>query len=506
MASKGVVIVESPVKARAIAKYLENKYHVIACFGHLRDLPVRDSSVRPTEDFAMDWEVNKQGFGRIKAIAQAVETAANIYLTTDPDREGEAISWHIKEILAEKNLLEKARVWRVTFHEVTEAAIQEAFKKPREIDYKLVEAYLARRALDYLVGFQLSPVLWRKLPGTRSAGRVQSVALRLICEREEERERFQPQEYWSIEGEFQTAEGVLTAYLHTFEVELKRFSLTSAAHVNEIIERIQGLAYRVDSVKTQAIRYSPNPPFTTSTLQQEGSRRLSMKVSEIMRTAQKLYEGLTIDDTLVGLITYMRTDSVHLSETALEEIRAQIKESYGSDFVAPKPRVYQTKVKNAQEAHEAIRPTQIKRTPESVKPYLTQEQYALYELIWLRTVASQMANARYSRITMDIAATEGNVLWRVAETRLVFAGYRHIYHEGETERRLPSLTAGATLRLTKSNSGATLDGSATALHRGQYGQTSRRARDWPPFNLCLYSSNSPRTTVRSNRKEIFYSG
>ena len=444
----GVVIVESPVKARTIAKYLGKGYQVVACFGHLRDLPPRDGSVRPEEGFAMDWESDQEALKRIKAITQAIKESDSLYLTTDPDREGEAISWHIYEILSKKKVLKGVSVWRIVFHEVTESAIKEAFKAPRAIDYKLVEAYLARRALDYLVGFQLSPLLWRKLPGTRSAGRVQSVALRLICDREEERERFQSREYWSIEGEFEAKEGLLNAYLHTFDVELKQFSLTSAAQVDETIERLRALDYRVDSVKTQAVSYSPSPPFTTSTLQQEGSRLLSMKVSGIMRTAQKLYEGLKIDGTLVGLITYMRTDSVHLSESAVTEIRERIKERYGERFVASKPRVYQTKVKNAQEAHEAIRPTQIGRTPESVKPYLTQEQYALYELIWLRTVASQMANARYSRVTVDIAAEK--VVWRAVGTYLVFSGYRVVYPEGkgdEAALKFPPLTAGELLTL-----------------------------------------------------------
>ncbi len=391
-----VVVVESPAKAKTINKYLGDGYHVLASYGHVRDLPPKDGSVLPDDDFSMSWEVDARGEKRLKEIVQAMKGADHLFLATDPDREGEAISWHVQEVLRQRQALTGVDVKRVVFNEVTKNAVLEAFRHPRELNQELVEAYLARRALDYLVGFTLSPVLWRKLPGSKSAGRVQSVALRLICEREAEIEAFKPREYWSIEVEFRTPSGQsFTARLtHLDGKKLDKFSLSNEAEARAAADAIsRATGFAVAEVERRQVKRNPQPPFTTSTLQQEASRKLGFGASRTMRTAQRLYEGVDIGGETVGLITYMRTDGVALSTEAIAAARGLIEQDYGADYRPGEPRIYKSQAKNAQEAHEAIRPTDLFRRPAEVARALDPDQLRLYELIWKRTVASQMASA-----------------------------------------------------------------------------------------------------------------
>src|SRR5690242_13673331 len=398
-----VVIVESPAKAKTINKYLGRDYKVVASYGHVRDLPPKDGSVRPDDDFDMSWEVDGRAEKHMKAIAEAVRDADKLFLATDPDREGEAISWHVREVLRARRALKKdIDVKRVVFNEVTRSAVLEAFRHPREIDGELVEAYLARRALDYLVGFTLSPVLWRKLPGSRSAGRVQSVALRLVCEREAEIEAFRAREYWTIEVEFRTEAGErFTARLsHLDGKKLDRFDLNTEAKARAAAAAILAApGFNVASVEHREVRRNPFPPFTTSTLQQEASRKLGFGASRTMRVAQRLYEGIDLDGDTVGLITYMRTDGVAIAAEAIAGARQLIGNEYGARYLPPEPRVYRSQAKNAQEAHEAIRPTDLARKPGDMARFLDSDQRRLYELIWKRTVASQMASALLEQVS-----------------------------------------------------------------------------------------------------------
>ncbi len=449
-----VVIVESPAKAKTINKYLGSDYSVYASYGHVRDLPAKDGSVRPEEDFAMSWEVDSKAEKRMREIAAAVKGADQLFLATDPDREGEAISWHVQEVLNQRHVLKGVDVKRVVFNEVTKSAVQEAFRHPREVNKELVDAYLARRALDYLVGFTLSPVLWRKLPGSRSAGRVQSVALRLICEREAEIEAFKAREYWSIEAEFRTAAGdTFTARLtHIDGKKLERYDLPNEAAAKTALEKIQRETdFAISSLEKKQVRRHPQPPFTTSTLQQEASRKLGFGASNTMRTAQRLYEGVDIGGETVGLITYMRTDSVTLSNEALGSTRSLIERNFGNDYRPEAPRIYKSQAKNAQEAHEAIRPTDLFRKPADLTRQLEPEQLRLYELIWKRTVASQMASAVLDQVTVDVAAPGGSVVFRATGTTIAFDGFLKLYQEDrddaeedEENRRLPPMRQGET--------------------------------------------------------------
>ena len=447
-----VVIVESPAKAKTINKYLGSDYSVYASYGHVRDLPAKDGSVRPDEDFAMSWEVDGKAEKRMREIASAVKGADQLFLATDPDREGEAISWHVQEVLNQRRVLKGVDVKRVVFNEVTKSAVQEAFRHPREVNRELVEAYLARRALDYLVGFTLSPVLWRKLPGSRSAGRVQSVALRLICEREAEIEAFKAREYWSIEAEFRTAAGdSFTARLtHLDGKRLDRYDLPNEAAAKAALEKIEReTGFAISSLEKKQVRRHPQPPFTTSTLQQEASRKLGFGASNTMRTAQRLYEGVDIGGETVGLITYMRTDSVTLSNDALGSTRSLIERDFGNDYRPETPRIYKSQAKNAQEAHEAIRPTDLFRKPADLARHLEPEQLRLYELIWKRTVASQMASAVLDQVTVDVASTGSKVVFRATGTTVAFDGFLKLYQEDrddaeddEENRRLPPMRQG----------------------------------------------------------------
>jgi DNA topoisomerase I len=446
-----VVVVESPAKAKTINKYLGRDYKVIASYGHVRDLPAKDGSVLPDSDFAMSWQVDGRAEKHIKAIAEAVRGADKLFLATDPDREGEAISWHVREILKARRALKKdVDVKRVVFNAVTRDAVLEAFRHPREIDNELVEAYLARRALDYLVGFTLSPVLWRKLPGSRSAGRVQSVALRLICEREAEIEAFRAREYWTIEVDFQTEAGErFTARLsHVDGKKLDRFDLDSEAKARAAADAIlKAAGFSVASVERREVRRNPFPPFTTSTLQQEASRKLGFGASRTMSLAQRLYEGIDLDGDTVGLITYMRTDGVQIAAEAIAGARQLIGHEFGPRYLPAEPRVYRSPAKNAQEAHEAIRPTDMARRPADIARHLDNDQRRLYELIWKRTVASQMASALLDQVSVDIADPTGNVRLHATGSVVLFDGFLKLYQEDRDDaadeegegRRLPKM-------------------------------------------------------------------
>ena len=427
-----VVVVESPAKAKTINKYLGDHFTVVASFGHVRDLPPRDGSVRPEDGFSMDWEADERGLRQIAAIAKALKGAHTLYLATDPDREGEAISWHVQAMLAERGALKGLAVKRITFNEITRSAVRYALEHPRELDMPLIEAYLARRALDYLVGFTLSPVLWRKLPGSRSAGRVQSVALRLVCEREAEIETFRPREYWTLDAAFLTpAQAPFTARL--IELDGKRlgqFDLPDTAAAERARAAVAAGRYSVASVERRRVKRHPQPPFTTSTLQQEASRKLGFGAQQTMRLAQQLYEGVDIDGDTIGLITYMRTDGVQMAQEAIIAIRGHIGESYGAPYVPAAPRAYSTRAKNAQEAHEAIRPTDVSRLPEAVARYLNPEQRRLYELVWKRAVASQMQSAEFDQVSVDVAdATPQGPVLRATGSILAFDGFLKLYRE-----------------------------------------------------------------------------
>ena len=430
-----VVVVESPAKAKTINKYLGSGYTVLAGYGHVRDLPPKDGSVKPESDFDMIWQVDEKSEKHLSAIAKALKGADRLLLATDPDREGEAISWHVCEVLKERNALVGIDVARVVFHEITKDAVTEAIRHPRGLDRELIDAYLARRALDYLVGFTLSPVLWRKLPGSRSAGRVQSVALRLICEREAEIEIFKPREYWSVESDFTTARGDrLTARLtHLDGAKLDRFSLADEAAATAAVEAIGARAFSVSTIERKLVKRHPQPPFTTSTLQQEASRKLGFGATRTMRTAQRLYEGIDLGGETVGLITYMRTDSVIMSQEAIHANRALIGRLYGPEYVPEQPNVYKSKARNAQEAHEAIRPTDATLRPQDVAGRLDDDQRRLYELIWKRTVASAMQSATLEQVAIDVGAPDGAVVLRATGSVIKFDGFLKLYQESRDD-------------------------------------------------------------------------
>lgn len=446
-----VVVVESPAKAKTINKYLGSGFTVLASYGHIRDLPSKDGSVRPDDGFSMDWEVDARAKKHIDAIAKAAKGAKRLFLATDPDREGEAISWHVREVLSQKKALGGVEVKRVVFNEITKTAIQEAFSHPRELNTELVDAYLARRALDYLVGFTLSPVLWRKLPGSRSAGRVQSVALRLICEREAEIEAFRAQEYWTVAADFATKTGAkVTAQLVGLNGEkLDKMALGSEAQAMAAVKAIEARVFSVAAIDRRKAKRHPAPPFTTSTLQQEAARKLRFSAKRTMDVAQKLYEGITIGGETVGLITYMRTDGVQMAGEAIAAARDVIGKDFGASYLPSSPRVYKTKAKNAQEAHEAIRPTDLRRRPDSLKDYLSEEQFKLYSLVWKRTVASQMESAVLDQVTVDLASGDKGALLRATGSVVAFDGYFRLYQEGrddedgnDEDRLLPDLKEG----------------------------------------------------------------
>ena len=450
VAASNVVIVESPAKAKTINKYLGADYKVLASYGHVRDLAEEDGSVKPDSDFEMSWEIADRAQKHLGEIVTAVRSAKRLILATDPDREGEAISWHLLEVLKQKNVLKEMPVQRVVFNAITKSAVQEGMDNPREIDHELVDAYLARRALDYLVGYNLSPVLWRKLPGSRSAGRVQSVALRIVCERELEIEKFRSREYWSVDTLLKTPSGEqLTARLSRLNGEkVEQFTLPDEASALAARRAIEAGTFSVTSVEAKPARRNPNPPFTTSTLQQEASRKLGFSASHTMRTAQRLYEGVDIGGETVGLITYMRTDGVDVAPEALAQTRKLIGSRYSGRHLPPSPRIYKSKTRNAQEAHEAIRPSDVERTPESLRG-LEPDMLRLYDLIWKRMVASQMESAEFERTTVDIETPDRQVALRANGSVMIFDGFLALYQEGRDDAsddddsaRLPKLTQG----------------------------------------------------------------
>ena len=437
-----VVVVESPAKAKTINKYLGPDYTVLASYGHVRDLPPKDGSVDPEHEFAMTWEVGNDSRKHVKAIADALKEDNALILATDPDREGEAISWHLQEALTKRRSIKKdTPVSRVTFNAITKDAVTEAMQNPREVDMPLVEAYLARRALDYLVGFNLSPVLWRKLPGARSAGRVQSVCLRLIVEREMEIEAFKPVEYWSVRALFETPRGqTYEARLVTLAgKKLDKHDLANATQAELAVQAITSRALSVTSVEAKPAARNPSAPFMTSTLQQEASRKFGMGARHAMQVAQRLYEA--------GYITYMRTDGIDMAPEAVAATRDAIADRYGKEYVPDSPRMYKNKAKNAQEAHECIRPTDMSRDAKALK-VTDEDQRKLYDLIWKRTIACQMAAARLERTTVEIGSADGQVGLRATGQVVLFDGFMRVYEEGrddatdDDEKRLPQITQG----------------------------------------------------------------
>lgn len=457
---KNLIIVESPAKAKTIKKYLGKDFEVLASYGHVRDLLPKEGAVDTEHDFAMKYQVIEKNQKHVDAIAKAIAKATTLYLATDPDREGEAISWHIYELLKEKNLLKDKPVFRVVFHEITKRAIIDAVENPRTLSMELINAQQARRALDYLVGFNLSPLLWKKIRRGLSAGRVQSPALRMICERENEIEKFVSQEYWTIEADASAQGQEFAAKLNYLQgKKLEQFTITTSEQAHQAEELLRNAAKNiltVAEVEKKRRKRNPAAPFTTSTLQQESSRKLGFTAQRTMRTAQQLYEGIDTGGGAVGLITYMRTDSVTLGQEALLEIRQAIADRFGADKVPDEPRQYKTKAKNAQEAHEAVRPTSASNDPASVKEYLSADQFKLYELIWKRTMASQMTHATIDTVAVDLYAGSAENVFRANGSTVVDPGFMAVYQESmddtqieDENRLLPPMTKGDTIQLQK---------------------------------------------------------
>lgn len=453
--AKNLLIVESPSKAKTLKKYLGSDFEILASYGHVRDLVPKSGAVDPENDFAMKYQLVSRNAKHLDAIVSAAKEADALYLATDPDREGEAISWHLQEILKSKRGLKNLHPKRVVFHEVTKKAVLDAVAHPRELSQTLVDAQQTRRALDYLVGFNLSPLLWKKIRRGLSAGRVQSPALRMICEREQEIRDFTAQEYWTVHLDSHKARTKFTAKLtHWQGQKFDQFDIPDETQQQEIVSALQGQPAHVSKVEKKKRSRNPAAPFTTSTMQQEAVRKLGMTTDRTMRTAQQLYEGVDVGQGAVGLITYMRTDSVSLSDDAVVEIRHYIDNKIGSDYLPSTAKVYKTKSKNAQEAHEAIRPTSVYRTPEEVKPFLTADQFRLYQMIWQRAVACQMAPARFDTTSVDIVVGKG--VFRVTGQVQTFAGFLSVYEEGvddseddENAKKLPPLQEGDDLPVDK---------------------------------------------------------
>lgn len=432
-----LVIVESPSKAKTIEKYLGKDFSVIASYGHIRDLPSKNGSVDPSDRFKMIWDVSAASKKHIDAILKKAKTADEIYLATDPDREGEAISWHIFEILKGAKALKGKQLSRIVFNEITKNAVKKALESPRDVNQDLVDAYMARRALDYLVGFNVSPVLWRKLPGSRSAGRVQSVALRLIVNREFEIEAFQSEEYWSITGSFKTSsnETFDAKLTHLKGEKLEKFTLNSQTLAESAVAALNQKSYHIEAIEKKQVKRHPAAPFITSTLQQEASRKLGFSASRTMQTAQRLYEGINIGGETTGLITYMRTDGVQLAGEAVTAMRQHIETTYGEKYLPKAPIFYKSKAKNAQEAHEAIRPTDITRTPESMRAYLDDAQHKLYTLIWKRTIACQMNQAIFDQVSLVVESASDHHRFKATGSTLVFDGFLRVYQEGVDDQK-----------------------------------------------------------------------
>ncbi|WP_075503592.1 type I DNA topoisomerase [Candidatus Pelagibacter communis] len=443
-----LVIVESPAKAKTINKYLGDNYTVLASYGHIRDLPSKNGSVDPDQNFKMEWEVDSFSKKYLKEITDAAKDSSKIILATDPDREGEAIAWHVKEYLDEKKLLKDKEIERVVFNEITKKAVTHGIENPRQIEPLLVDAYMARRALDYLVGFNISPILWTKLPGSKSAGRVQSVALKLITEREHEIELFKPEEFWTLSINFQDKnKSNITANISQLDGEkIEKFSFKDKEEIEKAIDNIKNNKFNITDISSKIVSRNPSGPFTTSTLQQVASSRLGFGASRTMQIAQKLYQGIEIEGDTVGLITYMRTDGTNLSADAVTDFRNFIKKQYGNEYLPENSNNYSgKKAKNAQEAHEAIRPTDINRNPDSVKKYLSSDQHKLYSLIWSRALSSQMETAKFDRNTITIESEDGKTICKSSGSVLKFEGFLKVYsnqNKDDDEQILPEMSKG----------------------------------------------------------------
>ena len=443
-----LVIVESPAKAKTINKYLGEKYLVLASYGHIRDLPSKNGSVDPDQDFKMEWEVDSFSKKYLKEITDAAKDSSKIILATDPDREGEAIAWHVKEYLKEKKLLKDKEIERVVFNEITKKAVIHGIENPRQIEPLLVDAYMARRALDYLVGFNISPILWTKLPGSKSAGRVQSVALKLITEREHEIESFLPEEFWTLSVKFEDEkkQNITASISQLDNNKIEKFSFRNKEEINEAISSINKKKFNITDISSKIINRNPSGPFTTSTLQQTASSRLGFGASRTMQIAQKLYQGIEIEGETIGLITYMRTDGTNLSKDAISAFRDYIKKEIGNEYLPETALNYSgKKAKNAQEAHEAIRPTDIIRTPQSVKKYLSPDQNKLYDLIWSRSLSSQMESAKFDRNTITITSDNNDTICKASGSVLKFDGFLKVYKnpsKDDDENILPSMSIG----------------------------------------------------------------
>ncbi len=443
-----LVIVESPAKAKTINKYLGDNYTVLASYGHIRDLPSKNGSVDPDQNFKMEWEVDSFSKKYLKEITDAAKDSSKIILATDPDREGEAIAWHVKEYLDEKKLLKDKEIERVVFNEITKKAVTHGIENPRQIEPLLVDAYMARRALDYLVGFNISPILWTKLPGSKSAGRVQSVALKLITEREHEIELFKPEEFWTLSINFQDKnKSNITASISQLDGEkIEKFSFKKKEEIEKAIDNIKNKKFNITDISSKVVSRNPSGPFTTSTLQQVASSRLGFGASRTMQMAQKLYQGIEIEGDTVGLITYMRTDGTNLSADAVTDFRNFIKKEYGKEYLPENPNNYSgKKAKNAQEAHEAIRPTDINRNPDSIKKYLSSDQQKLYSLIWSRALSSQMETAKFDRNTITIESEDGKTICKSSGSVLKFDGFLKVYSnqgKDDDEQILPEMSKG----------------------------------------------------------------
>ncbi len=443
-----LVIVESPAKAKTINKYLGDNYKVLASYGHIRDLPSKNGSVDPDKDFKMEWEIDSFSKKYLKEITDAAKDSSKIILATDPDREGEAIAWHVKEYLNEKKLLKDKEIERVVFNEITKKAVIHGIENPRQIEPLLVDAYMARRALDYLVGFNISPILWTKLPGSKSAGRVQSVALKLITEREHEIESFKPEEFWTLSIKFKDEknQNILASISQLDNNKIEKFSFKNKDEINKAISSINQKKFSITDISSKVVNRNPSGPFTTSTLQQSASSRLGFGASRTMQIAQKLYQGVEIEGETIGLITYMRTDGTNLSKDAIVAFRDYIKKEIGNEYLPESALNYSgKKAKNAQEAHEAIRPTDVIRTPQSVKKYLSTDQNKLYDLIWSRALSSQMQSAKFDRNTITITSNNNDTVCKASGSVLIFDGFLKIYNnqvKGDDENILPSVSKG----------------------------------------------------------------
>ena len=443
-----LVIVESPAKAKTINKYLGDNFTVLASYGHIRDLPSKNGSVDPDNQFKMIWEVDSFSKKYLKEITDVAKESDKIILATDPDREGEAIAWHVKQFLDEKKLLKGKKVERVVFNEITKKAVTNGIENPREIEAQLVDAYMARRALDYLVGFNISPILWTKLPGSKSAGRVQSVALKLLTEREHEIEIFKPEEFWTLNVIFSNAKDIKITS-SPFQLEgnkIEKFSFKNKEEINKAIEKIKSKNYEITDISSKIYTRNPSGPFTTSTLQQSASSKLGFGASRTMQIAQRLYQGIDIDGDTKGLITYMRTDGTNISKDAVDDFRNYITKTYGNDYLPDQPNNYSgKKAKNAQEAHEAIRPTDINNDPSMLKKYLSSDQHKLYNLIWSRALSSQMQTAKFDRKTIILTSDDGKNIFKASGSVIKFDGFLKLYkidENNDEEKILPEVSKG----------------------------------------------------------------